>query len=216
MTRTIEEIYQTYQIPWNLRMHMLRVAAIADQITNHWNGPAIEKDSLIRVLLLHDMGNIIKIELGEQSDFQRIDAELLGTLQKKYKDLYGQDDHQISREIGREVGLTDQELSLMDGKIFVKNEKTIKADSFERKIGAYADQRVSPTGVLPILERLTEAQLRYQNRPGSSMNNPRTQILVKCAVILERQVMDCCDIAPEQINDDSISHSVEELKKFKI
>lgn len=64
---SITDIYIRYGIPEGLRMHMLRVAGIADQLLSSWHGSSVERVSLMRVLLLHDIGNIVKmdIELGE-------------------------------------------------------------------------------------------------------------------------------------------------------
>ena len=55
------QIYEKYYLPENLQMHMLRVAACSWLIIDHWNGPQIDKNAIIRVLLLHDMGNMLKI-----------------------------------------------------------------------------------------------------------------------------------------------------------
>ena len=42
-------------------VHMLRVVACSYLIIDNWNGPEIDKEAIIRVCLLHDMGNIVKI-----------------------------------------------------------------------------------------------------------------------------------------------------------
>ncbi len=57
----IIEIYNKYYLPENLQMHMLRVAACSNLIIDNWNGSKIDKESIIRVCLLHDMGNMVKI-----------------------------------------------------------------------------------------------------------------------------------------------------------
>ena len=52
----IIDIYNKYHLPENLQMHMLRVAACSNLIIDNWNGQTIDKESIIRVSLLHDMG----------------------------------------------------------------------------------------------------------------------------------------------------------------
>lgn len=42
-------------------MHMLRVAACSNLIIDNWNGQKLDKEAIIRVCLLHDMGNMVKI-----------------------------------------------------------------------------------------------------------------------------------------------------------
>lgn len=58
----ILEIYNKYYLPENLQMHMLRVAACSNLIIDNWSGPEIDKEAIIRVCLLHDMGNIVKYQ----------------------------------------------------------------------------------------------------------------------------------------------------------
>lgn len=208
--RTIIEIYNDYGIPKGLQMHMLRVAGIAEQVLLSWNGPIVNRPSLIRVLLIHDMGNIVKMH---KDDFT---SGLELNIRERFIERFGMDDHMASREIGRELGLTNDEIMLMDGKVFIHNEETLKSNNFSRKIGAYADQRVAPTGIQPLLERLREAQLRYRDKPGSSMNNPKTEFLIDCAIQIENQVMRHCNLNPNNINDFSVAPIIDNLRNFHI
>lgn len=57
----IIDIYNKYHLPENLQMHMLRVAACSNLIIDNWNGQKLDKEAIIRVCLLHDMGNMVKI-----------------------------------------------------------------------------------------------------------------------------------------------------------
>lgn len=57
----IIQIYKKYHLPENLQMHMLRVAACSNLIIDNWTEKEIETESIIRVSLLHDMGNMVKI-----------------------------------------------------------------------------------------------------------------------------------------------------------
>lgn len=149
----IIEIYKKYHLPENLQMHMLRVAACSNLIMDNWNGPKIDKESIIRVNLLHDMGNMVKIP----EDFSK-DEEFL-KIRKKYFDKYGTNDHEINLEIGKREGLTEKEIIILDGKRSRKNEETLKSNSYERKICAYCDQRVAPDGVVSIKDRLEDAKM---------------------------------------------------------
>ena len=146
-------------------MHMLRVAACSNLIIDNWTGAEIDNKAIIRVCLLHDMGNIVKIP----EDFSK-DQEFL-KIRKKYFDKYGTNDHEINLEIGKQEGLTEQELTILDGKRSRKNEETLKSNSYERKICAYCDQRVAPDGVVSIKERLEDAKVRYKNKPLSVWSN---------------------------------------------
>lgn len=203
-------IYQKYLIPENLQMHMLRVAACGNLIIDHWTGPALNTNSLLRVLLLHDMGNILKITPDQIKDskFLAFREECIAK--------YGHDDHLLTEAICTKEGLTPEEISIMNEKIFMKNDKTLLSDSFMIKIAAYCDQRVAPNGVSSLKERMEEGKLRYQNRPGTSFNNPRTDEMIAASYEIEKQIMQYCTITPEDINDISITPYLETLKQYSI
>ena len=207
----IIEIYKKYHLPENLQMHMLRVAACSNLIIDNWNGPEIDTKAIIRVCLLHDMGNIVKIP----EDFSK-DQEFL-KIRKKYFDKYGTNDHEINLEIGKQEGLTEQELTILDGKRSRKNEETLRSSSYERKICAYCDQRVAPDGVVSIKERLEDAKVRYKNKPLSVWSNEeKANHLIECSLGIEKQIMKYCKLKPENINDFSIKEYIEKLKTYNI
>ena len=207
----IIEIYKKYHLPENLQMHMLRVAACSNLIIDNWNGVEIDNKAIIRVCLLHDMGNIVKIP----EDFSK-DQEFL-KIRKKYFDKYGTNDHEINLEIGKQEGLTEQELTILDGKRSRKNEETLKSNSYERKICAYCDQRVAPDGVVSIKERLEDAKVRYKNKPLSVWSNEeKANHLIECSLGIEKQIMQYCKLKPEDINDFSIKEYIEQLKAYDI
>ena len=207
----ILEIYNKYHLPENLQMHMLRVAACSSLIINNWNGPDIDKQAIIRVCLLHDMGNMVKIQENESKDI-----EFLKT-RRKYYDKYGTDDHKINLEIGKNEGLTEKELTILDGKRSRKNEETLKSNSYERKICAYCDQRVAPDGVVSIKERLEDAKVRYKNKPLSVWSNEeKANHLIDCSLGIEKQIMEHCTLNPEDINDESVKEYIEKLKEYDI
>ena len=206
----ILRIYNKYHLPENLQMHMLRVAACSNLIIDNWNGPDIDKQAIIRVNLLHDMGNMVKIP----EDFSK-DEEFI-KIRKEYFDKYGTNDHEINLEIGKQEGLTEKELTILDGKRSRKNEETLKSNSYERKICAYCDQRVAPNGVVSIKERLEDAKIRYKNKPLSVWSNEeKANHLIECSLGIEKQIMKHCKLNPEDIHDESIRKYIEMLKKYE-
>lgn len=207
----IIEIYKKYHLPESLQMHMLRVAACSNLIIDNWTRKEIDKESIIRVCLLHDMGNIVKIpeDLSKDGEFLNI--------RKKYFNKYGTNDHEINLEIGKKEGLTEKEIMILDGKRSRKNEETLKCDSYEIKICAYCDQRVAPDGVVGIKERLEDAKIRYKDKPLSVWSNEeKANHLIECSLGIEKQIMKHCNIKPEDINDNSIKIYIEKLKEYEI
>ena len=207
----ILRIYDKYHLPENLQMHMLRVAACSNLIIDNWNGPYIDKQAIIRVCLLHDMGNMVKIQENESKDIEFL------KIRKEYFDKYGTNDHEINLEIGKQEGLTEKELKILDGKRSRKNEETLKSNSYERKICAYCDQRVAPDGVVSIKERLEDAKVRYKNKPLSVWSNEeKANHLIDCSLGIEKQIMEHCTLNPDDINDRTIKKYIEKLKKYDI
>ncbi len=207
----IIDIYNKYHIPENLQMHMLRVAGCSNLIIDNWKGQELDKQAIIRVCLLHDMGNMVKIP----EDFSN-DEEFI-KIRRTYFEKYGTNDHEINLEIGKIEGLSEKEIVILDGKRSRKNEETLKSNSYEIKICAYCDQRVAPDGVVNLKERLEDAKVRYKNKPLSVWSNEeKANHLIDCALEIEKQVMDYCTISPEDINDENIKKYIEQLRKFDI
>lgn len=207
----ILDIYNKYHLPENLQMHMLRVAACSNLIIDNWNGQELDKQAIIRVCLLHDMGNMVKIPEDFSNDMEFI------KIRKEYFNKYGTNDHEINLEIGRIEGLSEKELTILDGKRSRKNEETLKSNSYEIKICAYCDQRVAPDGVVDLKERLEDAKIRYKNKPLSVWSNEeKANHLIECALGIESQIIEYCTISPKDINDKNIEKYIKQLKDFDI
>lgn len=206
----ILEIYKKYKLPERLQLHMIRVAACAKLVLENWN-EKINKEEVIRICLLHDMGNMAKI-----SD-EQIEDEEFRAIRKYYIDKYGLDDHKINLIIAKQEGLTDYELEILNKKQLRYDDRIAKSDSYELKICAYCDQRVAPKGVDTLIGRLEELRKRHINKPNGSMHDPETaKRLIKSALEIEDQVMKKCSIRKEDINEENIKKYVEDLKKYDI
>lgn len=207
----IIQIYKKYYLPENLQMHMLRVAACSNLIIDNWNGSEIDKEAIIRVCLLHDMGNIVKIPEDFSDDKKFIETR------RRYFEKYGTNDHEINLEIGKIEGLSDKELKILDGKRSRKNEETLNSNSYDRKICACCDQRVAPNGVVGIKERLEDAKIRYKDKPLSVWSNEeKANYLIKCSLGIEKQIFQYCNLKPENINDESIEMYTKKLKEYNM
>lgn len=206
----IIKIYEKYHIPKQLQLHMLRVSACAMLIINNWENKDINKESIIRVCLLHDMGNMVKIKDNPDNDQEFI------YIREKYIEKYGLDDHRISIAIGKELGLNEYELKIMEGKESKRNEEIMNSNSFEIKICAYCDERVSPYGVNSIKERLEDAKNRYKGSASIWGDEEKANHLIECALEIEKQIMKYCTIKQEDINDKNIEKYIENLRKYDI
>lgn len=206
----IIDIYKKYELPEHLQMHMLRVAACCMQISDNWNSDIkIHSDSLIRIALLHDMGNMAKM-----SD-KSVTNPRFAKIRKEYINRYGKDDHKINIIIGKQEGLTEEELDILDKKQLRKNKEIRDSNNYILKICAYCDQRVSPNGVDSLKGRLEELQERHKNKPNGSMHDPKVaKELTQYALEIEKQVMSQCTLSKEAINNEFIAPYIEKLKEY--
>ena len=69
----IAQIYEKLGTSPNLQQHMIRVTSVGLFILNNWNGEKLNTDTMTTMLLLHDIGNIVKFDLEKKG----IDDEII-------------------------------------------------------------------------------------------------------------------------------------------
>lgn len=157
------------------------------------------------------MGNMAKMSEDQ------INNQKFAKIRKEYINQYGKDDHKINIIIGKQEGLTDEEIDILDRKQLRKNKEIRDSDNYILKICAYCDQRVSPNGVDSLKGRLEELQERHKNNSNGSMHDPKVaKQLTKYALEIEEQVMKQCTLSKDSINDTSIAPYVEKLKEYNV
>ncbi len=207
----IDSIYAKYPIPKNLKQHMLRVTAVAEFVCDHWKGPQIDKDAVIAISLVHDLGNIVKmnfeteqgISMLEEEDKERI--EYWKRQKKKAIERFGKSDHDANNNIVKELGLETSLQYLMENKVFVHNDIVASSTKWELKICTYADQRVGPFGILSLKERFDDFQKRYFNNPGPYAGIDVSNMIAQ-AYDFEKQIQQHVDIPLDNIDDECVSH----------
>lgn len=215
-------IYQNYALPQVLQNHMLRVAGVGKWIIDRWNNPNIKlnEDEIIEALLLHDIGNIVK---GDDENFRSLFPDTYTmesfdywiNVRRWVREHYGKTDTEATQNIVREIGVNSRILELIEKKQFVNNELTFTSTNFAIKICAYADQRVSPDGIMSLTGRLNEAKKRYQGVKGASVNSPNYKSLFNCAIKIEEQIFKHVKGTPDMITDASIEGYMIQLKNHK-
>ncbi len=209
--KTIQEIYTQYTIPKNLQEHMFRVTAVGEMIVDHCD-KAVSRDEVIRTLLLHDMGNIIKFNLDHFPEFLEPEGYAYWQgIKEQFKEKYGNDEHRAHVLIARELGVSDRICELIHHVGFQGMCQNVATDDWAQKICNYADLRVYPHGVVPLTQRLEDGRKRYNIAPGDERWD-----LVTCAQELEDQIFEHCDIKSEDINDMAIAQYVAKYREFHL
>lgn len=174
---TIKQIYQKYNIPPNLQLHMKRAGAVGALIIDYWRDPSsLEKSAIIETLLLHDMGNIIKFDfsfshlLGEEET----NIEHWKSVQADFKQLWG-NEHTATMEIAREIGVREKTIKLLEQMGSSNLGDVLEKGDWNAKISCYCDFRVSPTGVVSVNQRFDELIDRYHGRSHDLGDIAKTQ-----------------------------------------
>ena len=217
--QTCIAIYQKYVLPIVLQNHLLRVAAVGKWIIDHWEDPNIVLDEtlIIETLLLHDIGNIVK---GEDENFINLFPDTYPmesfnywiTVRKWVAEHYGKVDTEATKKIVKEIGVNEKVQDMIDKKQFTNNVNTYESNDFNRMICAYADQRVSPSGIMSLTGRLGEAIKRYQGVKSASVNSKNRKILMDYAKKIESRIFEHVNGTSDMITDNSVDHYFPQLK----
>ena len=211
-----ERIYERFNAPPNLREHMLRVAGVASLICDKWEGPVINKEDVIATALLHDLGNMAKIDLENEEN-----VELLGDekenlehwrrIKEDFISKYGEKAHPATLQMVEELGVNPRIRELL-GKEEIHFEKEIaEGNDWEMKICAYSDRRVSPYGVVSMEERFREWEERYGTR-ASTEEKEDIERFKDFSRKIERQIFNICSLEPDDVTGESIQPYIKTLR----
>ena len=212
----ITKIYEEYKIPPPLQMHQLRVAGVASILCDSAT-VEVDKNSVIKACLLHDMGNIIKFNFERQPKGAELDnLEHWREVKQEYIEKYGANEHDATYNIAKELGVSERIIELIDCGGFSRVCRTAENADYNIKITGYSDGRVSPQGVVSLKERLYDGQKRYEHVYKAVGDSERKERQNKCFHELEKQVFENQVIEPEDITDEVINERIRDLKEVKI
>jgi hypothetical protein len=165
------------------------------------------------------MGNILKFDFSKTKSVLNleIDVEFWQKVKEEYRQKYGDDEHQASLKIAREVGATGKVIELIDCIGFDNGKTNAETNYFGKKICAYSDMRVGPRGVISLEERLVDLRVRYDNKFHMMGGNEEKRTEFENGLReIERQIFEHCNIKPSDITEEAIGDRKEKLKNFDI
>jgi hypothetical protein len=208
---TVTDVYDRYHIMPVLRLHQLRVAAVAKQICASLTTPA-NTEAIVATCLIHDMGNILKFDLTYFPDATQPEGpEYWERVKADYAHRYGTDEHAATAQIAKELGVSDTIQTYLSTIGFSQVSQALHHGSLEQQICCYADQRVAPSGVVSIYERLEDGRQRYANRPHRTLGPQTYDTLARDLEALETAVFKHTTIRPEAITNATIEADVTAL-----
>ena len=202
----ISEVYKKYNIPENLQAHMYRVAAVGFLVAGFLEKKIeLDVDVIVTELLLHDMGNIIKFDFGPHIKFSSAETERLKKVRADFIEKYGNEEHEATARIARELRVDIRVLDLLDDSGSSKLYEAIDSADWYRKICSYSDLRVGPNGIVSVNERFDDIIKRYKGREHTLADMEKTNKKREMALILEEQIQEQTTSLLGSINDAMIA-----------
>lgn len=213
--KKITEIYRDYKIMPNLAMHQMRAASVAWQICDSLD-IEIDRDSIIKACIIHDMGNVIKFNLSHFPQFCEPEGmEYWQNVKCDYILKYGNSEHIASALIAKELGMSDRIIELINCIDSASVEIIAMEDDFQKKICMYSDNRVAPYGIVSAQERSLEAKERYKDHPRA-FDDEKREFFMGNINLMEKQIFSHTKIKPEDINDSSVKIYLEKIVDLSI
>jgi uncharacterized protein YkvS len=205
---TITQIYQQYSIPLNLQKHMLRVAAVGNIICDNFK-KNLNKNLIVKTLLLHDMGNIIKFDFSRSDLLEKIDQNRIEDLKKNQQEFlqkYGKDPDKATLKIIKEITNDKNVVELCQTSHGESLDEFLVDENWPRKIAFYCDMKAGPFGIVNISERFND----LANRNPSHKNLIQKQFEQCKALGLQLQKMSQINL--QNIDNKMVGEVIEKLK----
>jgi hypothetical protein len=216
--RDIGKIYDRFLILPNLRMHMYRVASVAELLCDRWKGPSIDKRRIIAACLLHDLGNIVKFDLGSRRSIKLLGKSAgrlaywrrvrRGVMQK-----YGANEYTATHNMLEELRVDRKVVSLIDNMRLALGEA--HRSDYALMLCEYADIRVAPEGVVSVRGRFEDFAERY-GHSANPKNRKKARIVLSrlgTQLKVEELLFARIRIKPEQVNDRSVKPYLDRYTK---
>lgn len=192
---------------------MFRVAALGSLICDRLVSQQVDKDLIVKTLLLHDMGNILKFDFERLDLFEESDKKNVETYKQAQQDFrlkYGSDPDDATLAIIEE--LTDDERVgiLCEEAHWLNLEKFIDTNRWDAKICTYCDMRTGPFGLLSLPERIKDLKHR---RPAERKYLDR---LLELGLLVEEQLDELTEQRLSEITAELVDEEVDSLRGIEI
>jgi hypothetical protein len=217
---TIAEVYAQYRLMPSLQTHMYRVAGVALEICNNLTSEAtakVHRTEVITACLLHDMGNIIKFDLARFPEFLEPEGlEYWQQVQNEFFAEYGFDEHRATLTIAQELGVSIEVVQLIKAIGFTQTQANYENPDLNAKVCEYADDRVTPFGVVSLEERILDLEERYADQYPGPDQKARRERFAEYVRKIEHQIFEQVTIQPAEITETSVEKHRAFLEQFSI
>lgn len=157
-SRKIQDIYDSYNIPPWLQDHMYRVALVSERLLKKTIHTDLDSDSIIEAALLHDMGNILKMNWNGTIELPLEEIEKWDKVKEVFRNKYGEDCDEATLQILDELNVNDPVKEIVTA---MSRSLLHDDDSMNSKICHYADCHTTPYSIVTYEERINDIAKRY-------------------------------------------------------
>lgn len=197
----ISEIYQKYDIMPTLQDHQYRVAAVG-KILCERSSENLPMPEIISACLLHDMGNLIKFNLDKIPEGLDIgNVSYWKQVQNTMKEKYGDDEHQATYTIAKEIGVSPLTLEIVKY-IGTRNAGTmLEQKNIPVLLATYSDFRVTPTEITSLNQRIEDLLKRYEGTAKYEGYKKDTVVYFAIEKFLQDSLsIESIEITPEEVS----------------
>jgi predicted HD phosphohydrolase len=184
-------------------------------IADHWKDSNIDKDTLIKCALVHDLGNLVKFNFEINPEFwgsEKSNTDYWRTKQKEMVAKYGATDNEATSKILKEMRFPKDLIELIYSKRFANSVHTLESDNLILKILHYSDLRTLPLKIGTLEDRFDDIRGRM---PQYNKRADLADLFNACRGI-EKQIQLHVDVSLSQINSDSIEYTDEDFLNIEV
>jgi hypothetical protein len=197
----VKDVYEQYEVMPTLAQHMRMVGAVAKILTDQVTEKDFPAREIVTACLLHDMGNIVKFNLDKIPTGLHIsDIDHWKMVQKKMREKYGMDEHDVTRKMVVEMGVSEIILNAVSHCGSTKAKHALETKNVPAMFVTYCDYHIAPTSVVTIESRIADILERYKNTPEfEGYKRYSTDIRALAHYLESRFMFDTTKLTTEQV-----------------
>jgi len=185
---------------------MLRVAALARIILDHWIGQKIDDQSIVTCAMYHDIAKPINFDIEKQRQYVATEEEF-NEVKRTISEMitkYGTEEHVVAIKIFQEIGCSAETIRLINNLEWIYLPRLLKENDIPALLVNYCDMRIGPKGILPIGMRFADLRERA---PFEGIDE-----IAELTPKLESFIQSNTSIDLNTITDDQINNQIENFE----
>lgn len=178
---------------------MLRVAALARIILDHWSGQKIDDQSVVTCAMYHDIAKPVNFDIEKQRQYVATEEEF-NEVKRAINNMintYGTEEHVAAIKIFQEIGNSEEAIRLINNLEWIYLPRLLNENDTPSLLVNYCDMRIGPKGILPIDIRFSDLKMRapFEGIDEIAKLTPKLESLIQ-----SHTSIDLMAITDEQIN----------------